>query len=95
MSANPKQNAPRVAPPPSTLAGIGDAHQTGAVSTGRAPVTASEPTPAANPRIWAFPLVAKSDDLGDDYGNLGLLPNRSAKLHMAMMLPWKNLFEHV
>ncbi len=60
MSANPKQNAPRVAPPPSTLAGIGDARQTGAVSTGRAPMSVFEPTPVANPRMWAFPLVAIS-----------------------------------
>ena len=39
---------------------LADARQTGAVTTGRAPTSALEPTPVANPRIWALPPGANS-----------------------------------
>ncbi len=46
------------------------------------PMSALEPT-----QSWALPPVANSDDLGGNYGTLGLLPNRSAKLAQNMVLP--------
>ena len=65
-------------PPRPTQPGLSaDARQAGAVTAGRAPMTALEPTPVANPRIWALSPVA-SIDVDVDRGGRTLVADHAA-----------------